>query len=124
MPSAMIRRSVISKVGYMNTDLKFLIDWDYWLKITLFYNVYYIDKKTISYRWHNTNLTKVMSDDAFLEEFKYSKDSLLTLFPNDVMLKRNIISDLLFESRYYANHNYLKLIKFILNKTKKKIFNR
>lgn len=124
MPAVMVRRSVIDKVGYMNENLKFLLDWDYWLKVTLFYDVFYINKKLVAYRVHRKSITNDMSGEVYTNEIKLIKESLKVDFPNDNWLNRSRWKDVLVASGYYTNYRMSKIISFAWKMILKKLNKR
>jgi glycosyltransferase involved in cell wall biosynthesis len=113
MPSAMIRRSVVDKIGYLDPVLTYVLDWDYWIKICLFYDVFYVNKKLVSYRLHSRSET-AKSNFKFKSELKYMKDKLQKDFPKLLLPKRYKILDIAQETYFYANNNYWHLCKNII----------
>ena len=56
MPTVMIRKSILDKNNLrFNNQLKYLIDWDLWLNLSIFGDFYYITLSTVKYRIHSTN---------------------------------------------------------------------
>lgn len=83
MPAVLIRRSCLIEANIsFNNQLKFLLDWDLWLKLSLFCDFYFMNVPSISYRVHQKNITKSMLNDSYLIELLLMKISLATLFPN------------------------------------------
>ena len=48
--SSVVRRDCFRKVGIFDESLRMAIDWDLWLKISLYYNFCHVDEPLISYR--------------------------------------------------------------------------
>ncbi|MFC2010541.1 glycosyltransferase [Chloroflexota bacterium] len=71
-PSVMIRKSCYDDIGYFETGIRCIIDWDMWLRISLKYDVEYISMPLALYRWHaesdslNRNLTELIAEDEFV----------------------------------------------------------
>src|SRR5436190_8129929 len=50
----MFRRAAIRKVGYFNTDLIQLIDWEFWARLGTNIGLYYLPEKLATFRIHST----------------------------------------------------------------------
>ncbi len=81
MPAVLLRRSVLStnKIEF-NNQLKYMIDWDLFLKMSLFCDFFYIDKKLIFCRTHENNETYKLSRGNFYVELMIAKLSLDSLY--------------------------------------------
>jgi glycosyltransferase involved in cell wall biosynthesis len=121
MPSVMIRRSVIDKIGFMDPEIKYFIDWQYWLKITLFWDVFYLNQKLVSYRSHDSNVFKEMSKEIIFNELNYIKFALKRDFSNDLIVKENKFWDTLQKNNFYKDYSYFKIVKLSLKKLIKKL---
>jgi glycosyltransferase involved in cell wall biosynthesis len=117
MPAVMFRRSAIKDVGYFDEGSKYIIDWQYWLKLTLFWDVYFIDKKLVSYRIHDRNMIKEISKDHMEDEIKYMQQSLKRDFDKKLLTKQTYFNELVRRSAFYRNHNYPMLLKFIVKRS-------
>lgn len=53
-PSAFIRKECFSKLGGFNSGLHFTPDFEYWMRISLHYDVLYLGKPLIAYRMHHS----------------------------------------------------------------------
>ena len=83
MPSVMVRKSILDEYRIeFNNQLKFLVDWDMWLKISLFGDFYFINQKLISYRNHSKNESKDlnMDKDVHFLELMIAKLGLVNLY--------------------------------------------
>ena len=69
-PTMMVRASVLKEnVIEFNNQLKYFIDWDLCLKLSLFGDFYYLNKKLISYRQHTTNESSALTRNiCFIEQ--------------------------------------------------------
>jgi glycosyltransferase involved in cell wall biosynthesis len=117
MPSVMIRKSVIDKVGYMDTSLKYIIDWDYWLKITLFFDVYYVDQKLISYRLYSTNFYNTITSKTYMQEEKIMRNHINERFPNNIIVNNNFLHDILQHGGYYTHYSIINPINYLIKKS-------
>jgi glycosyltransferase involved in cell wall biosynthesis len=89
MPTALLRKSIIADYKLeFNNQLKYLIDWNIWLQMSLFCDFYYIDKPLVSYRRHSTNESSLMDMNHFFNELVLLKIGLITLFSGNEMANR------------------------------------
>jgi glycosyltransferase involved in cell wall biosynthesis len=58
--SAMMRRSCFDKVGFFEESIRTSEDWLMFVKLSLYFNMAYIDEPLIKYRRHSNNLSKVI----------------------------------------------------------------
>lgn len=114
MPSVMIRRSVVNKIGFMNEDLSYIIDWDYWLKITLLEDVYYINEKLISYRLYDSNVYKSITESTYKKELALVRSSIEKGFSKNITIRNTIFQDILQEGGYYTNYNIINPINYLI----------
>ncbi|WP_299285168.1 glycosyltransferase [uncultured Mucilaginibacter sp.] len=115
LPSAMIRRSVIDKIGYFDPSFVYILDWDFWLRLTLFYDVYYIKDKLILFRSHQLSTTSKVSSLLFTERRKM-KAKLIQSFPNDAFMKDYKYIEFLQKAMYYSDYSIYRIFKIILKK--------
>lgn len=57
MPSVIIRRDVLNKVGKFDEQLSYCCDYELWLRIASEYDIAYLNKILIQYRLHESNET-------------------------------------------------------------------
>lgn len=69
--SILLKRGVIKKTGDFDENLKMSDDWDFWIRISKKYNFDFIDELLTKYYVHSTNITKISSRDALMEELFY-----------------------------------------------------
>jgi glycosyltransferase involved in cell wall biosynthesis len=78
MPSAMVRKSFLDEHKLeFNNQLKFLIDWDLWLKTAVFRDFYFLKEPLIHYRHHKRNEAKLVTQNSYFQELVLIKLSLL-----------------------------------------------
>lgn len=53
----LIRRALLDKVGYYNSNLRWGQDWELWIRISASTRFGFVDEPVILYRTHETNLT-------------------------------------------------------------------
>lgn len=58
--STLIKKEALIEVGLYDEELA-LEDWGMWLKLAKKYKFKYIDRVVASYRWHDSNITKVIN---------------------------------------------------------------
>lgn len=80
-PTIMVRASVLEEHGIeFNNQLKYCIDWDLCLKLSLFGDFYYIEDKLIRYRQHASNEFKLLNRNTWFMELFIMKLSLYSQF--------------------------------------------
>lgn len=57
-PSIVVKREVYESIGAFNKDLKWVEDWEMWVRIACHYNFYYDPHHLASYRLHNSSNTE------------------------------------------------------------------
>lgn len=78
MPTVLVRKSLLDTNNLeFNNQLKYLIDWDLWLKCSLYCDFYFIDNPLVSYRTHNNNETSLIEKSTYELEILLIKVSLL-----------------------------------------------
>jgi len=81
MPTVMLRKSILDKNCIeFNNQLKYMIDWDIFLKMSMFSNFFFINKKLILYRFHGNNETHKLSRSNYFLELLVAKLSIDTLY--------------------------------------------
>ena len=115
MPAVMMRTSVFNKIGYFDPALSYIVDWQYWLKSSLFFDFYYINKKTISYRRHDTNTVKKLSLRILDKEFKHIMKDLKENYKDSLIIKNDVQAFLI---KFYYNglhrHYYTNYLRWLL----------
>lgn len=76
MPSVMIRKSIINATGEFNSNTHYFCDWDLWMRISLFSDVYYLSDKLLDYRIHSSNVIRELSYDIKIKELTLVKENL------------------------------------------------
>ncbi|TGD82995.1 glycosyltransferase [Hymenobacter wooponensis] len=76
MPAVMLRSSVIKKSGVFDINTKYFCDWDMWLRVCLYGDVYYLNDFLVNYRVHNTNTIKEINTEISKNELALIKKSL------------------------------------------------
>ena len=96
--NALVRKSVYQKVGIFDTNLKYMVDYEMWIRIAKDYSLAYIAKPLTYYRVHGKNLhlnTDFQARNEF--ELKYILEKYLT---------HKKIDDNLTETKKIAFYNY------------------
>ncbi len=82
--SAVVRAECLRKVGFFKGSLKMGIDWDLWLRISVYWEFSFVDEPLISYRLgHSTQMSKNLKErqrcsDWIMAEFVKRNRSLLS----------------------------------------------
>lgn len=94
MPTVMIRRSILDSNNLeFNNQLKYLVDWDLWIKCCLHCDLYFVDETLVSYRVHNNNETSLIDKNNYELELLLIKLSLLA-FNSEKIDKNKSIQDI------------------------------
>jgi len=56
--TVLIRKTCLDKVGLHDENIRYVQDYDLWLRLGQKYRIYYLDEPLAEYRVHDTNLTK------------------------------------------------------------------
>lgn len=84
MPTVVVRREILQQNRLeMNNQLKYLYDWDLWMKVSLKTDFYYLDEVLVLYRAHATNDSNAFNSKLLFKEISLSKLGLLNLFDQD-----------------------------------------
>ncbi|WP_214071532.1 glycosyltransferase [Mucilaginibacter sp. dw_454] len=118
MPAVMFRASVLNKIGLFDAALSYIVDWQYWLKASLYFDFYYINKKTVSYRIHDNNTVKKLSLRILNNELEHIFNDLVTNYKDSAIVKSRLqywLIKVYYNGRYrHFYTNYLRwLLEFI-----------
>jgi len=81
MPTVLVRRSTLVKYNIQfSNQLRYLLDWAFWLHLSLVSDLYYLSDVLVSYRVHDTNTTKAISFENYATELLSIKSGLASLF--------------------------------------------
>jgi asparagine synthase (glutamine-hydrolysing) len=69
-PGSFYRRDVLEKVGFLDESLRFVMDYDLWLRLLKMGNAEYIPAILANYRVHKTTKTNTLKDVFFAETFQ------------------------------------------------------
>lgn len=79
----LVRRECYQKVGTFKTSLRYLPDWDMWIRIATHYDTAYIPQILSSYRFHTTQLTHILHNEGLtLTEDCIVLDNAFDIFKN------------------------------------------
>jgi len=110
-PTVFLRREVIDEF-FLNLDLNYVMDYEYWLRISQKHKFKYIDLLISASRWHNECKT-MENDNLFFIEFKKIHDAASKRFIN------RIIPPIYFSKMFY-NIQRLYSLPFLWQLQKKK----
>ncbi len=95
----LIPRCIFEKCGYFDEDLRFVLDWNLWLKFALSgVNFYYDDTKLVCNRVHSMQVT-VKQKELLSKEANYTVDQLLE------EIKKNNSKDSYLKLLYYCSYS-------------------
>ncbi len=117
--TAFIRRSCLDKVGLFDEAIKYVEDWDLWLRIAREFRVGYIDRILAFYRLHDANISHNK-----IEQQKYVykiRNKILRVYPDTwSKIGGSITKKILFENVYrvanlcHDSKHYYKAILYYL----------
>lgn len=67
-PTMFFRRKLFEKIGYLDVSLHYTMDFDFWLRTALKFNIQYIPKNLASMRYHINTKTHTHSEKFSLDE--------------------------------------------------------
>ncbi len=120
--SHLYKTEVYEKIGYYDPNLKFE-DTDFWLRLTKYYEVGYINKIHTYYRWHEENLS------GSKNLLKFYNEELIEIFKkniDDKVLEKIVILKMYRKSflRAFRTLQVKYFFKFLLKYIKLKYFNK
>ncbi len=82
-PSTFWRKEAFEKCGYFDVDLHYSMDYDFWLRMSRLYKLYYIDCYLACYRVHDSSKAVTSPEKQFRAEYdivkRYSNNGLVRL---------------------------------------------
>jgi len=105
-PSVFFRRSLVQDIGLLRTDLKYGMDYEYWLRaLRAGYRFIHVPQVFSNYRYHATSHTVELGYDIFLDEWKETARSYRAQLTS-LQRGRAATTELLFlgESILYRRH--------------------
>ncbi|MDD5070156.1 MAG: glycosyltransferase [Candidatus Omnitrophica bacterium] len=81
VPSVMVRRSCYEKLGGFNERLSLACELDMWLRISLFFDVFYLAEPLVKYRYHPDNDHKRYSDLECVKQWYYARIKPIETYP-------------------------------------------
>jgi glycosyltransferase involved in cell wall biosynthesis len=81
-PAVFFRRSLIADIGDLRTDLKFGMDYEFWLRaLTRGYRFQHIRQAFANYRYHDASLTVEQGYDIFLKDWTSVSEAYRAALP-------------------------------------------
>lgn len=71
MATPLLRRDVFDKVGEFNTDFTIYEDWEYWRRVSYYYEFYNVEEVLVCYRKHDKNTSLIVTDDPLEQYMRY-----------------------------------------------------
>ena len=106
--NVLFKKEIFEKVGGFCNELKYVIDWDLWIRIAAFGNVCYINKVLSKYRISNTNVTSSLLIKEMLEDDAKMVRNLQNSNFLHLSLHQIIIHRLVFRARAIIRYFYMK----------------
>jgi glycosyltransferase involved in cell wall biosynthesis len=118
-PAVFFYKDILNKIGYLDENLHYVMDYDFWLRISKHYQFTYIKKPIAVMRAHGQAKSS-LSYEVFEREWfkilrKYSRESLSIHYLKYLLMAQNFRSNLM---RVYA---YSKMEELPLKQFRKRI---
>lgn len=72
-PATFWRRSVLDTVGYLNEDLCYTMDYEYWLRIGRLFRLWFIGRELACFRYHSFSKSSLSTRAQFDEELTVAR---------------------------------------------------
>jgi glycosyltransferase involved in cell wall biosynthesis len=79
----MIRREVIESTGYFNEALRFAADFEYWIRLSKTYNLFYNNNIGLSVRNHPERASLLLSNHQLMSDLTYIYAMLIDRIPEE-----------------------------------------
>lgn len=118
-PAVFFYKDILHKIGYLDENLHYVMDYDFWLRISKHYQLHYIKEPIAKMRIHDRAKSS-LSYEVFEREWfkilrKYWKESFSIHYLKYLLMAQNFRSNLM---RIYA---YSKMEEFSLKEFRKRI---
>jgi glycosyltransferase involved in cell wall biosynthesis len=115
--TVLFKKEIVKKIGLFDTQLKQILDYEYWYRILKIHDIIVINKPLVQFRIHqgqetNVNRNKRINDYDIYDKILYDK-YLVLLHPN--VQKR-------LRSKFSSSYKWICFLKKIIRKIKKKVF--
>lgn len=67
----MVDRGVVEKIGYFDEEMKIHEDWDYWIRVSRFYNFVHIKETTAEYRYYEEKVLQPHNLNSDTDEWSF-----------------------------------------------------
>ncbi|RME74735.1 MAG: glycosyltransferase [Chloroflexi bacterium] len=116
-------RECFFRSGRFDARFPFTADLAMWLHIALFYDVAYVDKPLIKYRWHSSNETRNFSDIDQWRQIYLARQTVLTEHPDKIpnaapllsQLNQQYQTDSIIRALYHLRHRHYEASQAYLN---------
>lgn len=104
-PSSFIRREVLKIAGGLDPKYYYFMDWDFWLRVGIFYKIEHIDEILSTYRLHSDSKTVAQQKRVAPElEYMYKKYFDRNDVPDEIRaLERQAMMNMCFTTGGYYN---------------------
>lgn len=122
MTSALLRGSVLKENHLeFNNQLRYLVDWNLWLHMSLFCDFYYVDKVLTGHRRHAQNESSLLKVEDCYNEQLLAKIGLITLFKNTGKLAQTDVANVFksIQNPMSVKNTLIRNIKRVQNRLKR-----
>lgn len=83
-PGVMVRRECYQRIGLYDSTLRFMADWEMWLRVSLYYDVFFVSSPLAFWRRHGENRSdEALLLDHFFREEWYLLHKIFSLIPEE-----------------------------------------
>jgi glycosyltransferase involved in cell wall biosynthesis len=106
-PSVFFFRDLLDEIGFLNESLHYAMDWDFWLRISEKYGLFYVNKPLASFRSHGKQKTggyEVFEPELYKISKRYWGSKYSAQYWHYYLLSHNCRSFLMITKAYNMKH--------------------
>jgi glycosyltransferase involved in cell wall biosynthesis len=106
-PSVFFHRDLLHEIGFVNESLHYAMDWDFWLRISEKYSLFYINKPLANFRIHGKQKTggyEIFEPELYEISKKYWGSKFSAKYWYYYLLSHNCRSFLMITKAYNMKH--------------------
>jgi glycosyltransferase involved in cell wall biosynthesis len=116
-PAPMLKTEIFEKVGFFNKSFTIAEDWEFWRRVTFYYEIFFMDQILAYVRLHPTNMSNDRTGDTMERFLLYRKlNKSLLLWGENRFSKKDFDMIYTIEKKFYMKllRNHYKGIRKIL----------
>jgi glycosyltransferase involved in cell wall biosynthesis len=106
-PSVFFYRDLLDEIGFLNESLHYALDWDFWLRISEKYSLFYVNKPLSNFRSHEKQKTggyEVFEPELYRTSKRYWGNKYSARYWYYYLLSHNCRSFLMVTKAYEMRH--------------------